>query len=176
MAKFDHQIALLTLLLMIASSCINLSHCSKKPVGVARKEDIPYIKCQVCEKLSKELYRQVQAKEAQISPKKVTLLSGYISKLSILLILQLKRSIGIFYVQLYLLFFCFLLVIMYILKNLEIIYVLYLRPRSPSLETIAVVSKITVVYWPKMINLHHGLIKYSPIMCPTNVEYHTMCY
>lgn len=37
----------------------------------ARKEDIPYIKCQVCEKLAAQLYDQVQKKQAEISPKKV---------------------------------------------------------------------------------------------------------
>ena len=50
---------------------VPLSHCSKKPVGVARKEDIPYIRCQVCEKLAKELHQQVHHKQAQIAPKKV---------------------------------------------------------------------------------------------------------
>ncbi|KAG8367267.1 hypothetical protein BUALT_Bualt16G0054700 [Buddleja alternifolia] len=50
-----------------------LSHCAKKPnVGLARKEDIPYIKCQVCEKLASQLYHQVQSKQAQISPKKIS--------------------------------------------------------------------------------------------------------
>lgn len=56
---------------VVFAACLPLSHCSKKPVGVARKEDIPYIKCQVCEKLAKQLYQQVQNKQAQISPKKV---------------------------------------------------------------------------------------------------------
>ncbi|KAK6151912.1 hypothetical protein DH2020_014547 [Rehmannia glutinosa] len=49
-----------------------LSHCAKKPVAVARKEDIPFIKCQVCEKLASQLYHQVQAKQAEISPKKIS--------------------------------------------------------------------------------------------------------
>ncbi|QCD83607.1 hypothetical protein DEO72_LG2g3953 [Vigna unguiculata] len=51
---------------------VPLSHCSKKPVGVARKEDIPYIRCQVCEKLAKELHQQVHHKQAQIAPKKIS--------------------------------------------------------------------------------------------------------
>lgn len=72
MAKSD-QVAIITLLLVVASSCVNLSHGAKKPAGNPRKDDIPYIKCQVCEKVAKELYSQVQAKSAQISPKKVTL-------------------------------------------------------------------------------------------------------
>jgi len=45
--------------------------CSNNPAAAARKEDIPYIKCQVCEKLASEVVSQVQKKEAQISPKKV---------------------------------------------------------------------------------------------------------
>lgn len=51
---------------------IPLSHCAKNQVGAARKEDIPYIKCQVCEKLASEIFHQVQTKEAEISPKKIT--------------------------------------------------------------------------------------------------------
>ncbi|OIW09203.1 hypothetical protein TanjilG_11341 [Lupinus angustifolius] len=54
------------------SLVVSISHCSKKPVGIARKEDIPYIKCQVCEKLGKELHQQVQKKQAEISPKKIS--------------------------------------------------------------------------------------------------------
>lgn len=56
---------------VVVSSWLPLSHCSKKPVGIARKEDVPYIKCQVCEKLAKELHHQVQNKQAEIAPKKV---------------------------------------------------------------------------------------------------------
>lgn len=59
------------LCLLLAFSWVPISYCSKKPVGVARKEDIPYIKCGVCEKLAHQLYQQVQNKQAQISPKKV---------------------------------------------------------------------------------------------------------
>lgn len=43
-----------------------------KPVIVARKDDIPYIKCQVCEKVASQLYRQVQKKQDQISPQKIS--------------------------------------------------------------------------------------------------------
>ncbi|KAJ8751080.1 hypothetical protein K2173_016261 [Erythroxylum novogranatense] len=45
---------------------------AKKPVTSARKEDIPFIKCQVCEKLAAELYQQVQKKQSQIAPKKIS--------------------------------------------------------------------------------------------------------
>ncbi|KAL6984689.1 hypothetical protein U1Q18_018070 [Sarracenia purpurea var. burkii] len=71
MAKIGGVIGLLLSALLI-SSWVRISHCSKKPVGVARKEDIPYIKCQVCENLARQLYQQVQAKKNQISPKKIS--------------------------------------------------------------------------------------------------------
>ncbi|XP_009802306.1 uncharacterized protein [Nicotiana sylvestris] len=63
---------LLLLSLMVITTWFPITHCSKKPVGVARKEDIPYIKCQVCEKLAYQLYNQVQNKRAEISPKKIS--------------------------------------------------------------------------------------------------------
>lgn len=56
---------------VVVSAWLPLSHCSKKPVGIARKEDVPYIKCQVCEKLAKQLYHLVHNKQAEIAPKKV---------------------------------------------------------------------------------------------------------
>lgn len=56
---------------LLISSWVQVSNCLKKPAGVARREDIPYIKCQVCEKVAAQLYRQVQKKQSQISPKKV---------------------------------------------------------------------------------------------------------
>ncbi|KAK7379938.1 hypothetical protein VNO78_32202 [Psophocarpus tetragonolobus] len=57
---------------VLAAAWMPLSHCSKKSVGLARKEDIPYIKCQVCELLAKELYKQVHNKKAEIAPKKIS--------------------------------------------------------------------------------------------------------
>ncbi|CAA3012016.1 Hypothetical predicted protein [Olea europaea subsp. europaea] len=36
------------------------------------KEDIPFIKCQVCEKFASHLYHQVQAKQTEISPKNIS--------------------------------------------------------------------------------------------------------
>ncbi|XP_077217121.1 uncharacterized protein LOC143851537 [Tasmannia lanceolata] len=68
MAKVESIVLLYALLL----SSIPISHSSKKPVPIARKEDIPFIKCQVCQKLSAQLYHQVKKKETQISPKKVS--------------------------------------------------------------------------------------------------------
>ncbi|XP_052198491.1 LOW QUALITY PROTEIN: uncharacterized protein LOC127805765 [Diospyros lotus] len=67
-----HEIPVLALSALLLFSWLGLSHCSKKPVGVARKEDIPYIKCQVCEKLAHQLHHQVLQKQAQISPKKIS--------------------------------------------------------------------------------------------------------
>lgn len=60
---------------LLISAWIPVSHCSKKPATVARKEDIPYIRCQVCEKLAAQLYHQVQKKQVEIAPKKVLLFS-----------------------------------------------------------------------------------------------------
>uniref|UniRef100_A0A5B7A235 Saposin B-type domain-containing protein n=2 Tax=Davidia involucrata TaxID=16924 RepID=A0A5B7A235_DAVIN len=71
MGKID-RIIVLMLSLMLIFSWVPISHCSKKPVGVARKEDVPYIKCQVCEKIAHQLYHQVQSRQAEISPKKIS--------------------------------------------------------------------------------------------------------
>ncbi|KAL3642928.1 hypothetical protein CASFOL_013743 [Castilleja foliolosa] len=75
MAKNSDQNSLvLTLLyaIVIVFCLVPLSQGAKKPVGVARKEDIPFIKCQVCEKLASQLHHQVQSKQAEISPKKIS--------------------------------------------------------------------------------------------------------
>ncbi|KAL8456496.1 hypothetical protein ACS0TY_034636 [Phlomoides rotata] len=73
MAKTDQKPLLLLLYAaVIVCSWMPVSHCAKKPAGVARREDIPFIKCQVCEKLASQLYHQVQAKQAEISPKKIS--------------------------------------------------------------------------------------------------------
>lgn len=63
---------LLVVSVLLISSCIPVSYSAKKPVLTARKEDIPFIKCQVCEKLAAQLHQQVDKKQTQISPKKVT--------------------------------------------------------------------------------------------------------
>lgn len=59
--------------LLVVSTCLPISSSAGKTVASARREDIPYIKCQVCEKLASQLYNQVQSKQALISPKKVLL-------------------------------------------------------------------------------------------------------
>ncbi|KAK6784416.1 hypothetical protein RDI58_017871 [Solanum bulbocastanum] len=71
MGKFD-KIALLLTLIVITIWFPIVIECAKKAVGVARKEDIPYIRCQVCEKLAYQLYHHVQNKQAEISPKKIS--------------------------------------------------------------------------------------------------------
>ncbi|KAJ4708604.1 hypothetical protein OWV82_018524 [Melia azedarach] len=58
--------------ILLVSTWVPISLCAKKPEAGARKEDIPYIKCQVCEKLASQLYHQVQKKQTQISPKKIS--------------------------------------------------------------------------------------------------------
>ncbi|XP_071742364.1 uncharacterized protein [Rutidosis leptorrhynchoides] len=61
---------ILSLILLLCVSNIQISYAAKQ-AGVARREDVPFIKCQVCEKLAKELYVQVQDKQHQIAPKKI---------------------------------------------------------------------------------------------------------
>ncbi|XP_047254539.1 uncharacterized protein LOC107843353 isoform X2 [Capsicum annuum] len=72
MEKFDKVGLLFLLSLMVITLWFPIVDCSKKAVGVARKEDIPYIKCQVCEKLAYQLYHHVQNKQDEISPKKIS--------------------------------------------------------------------------------------------------------
>ncbi|XP_055824800.1 uncharacterized protein LOC129893316 [Solanum dulcamara] len=72
MGKFDKVALLLISFIVITIWFPIVVQCSKKAVGVARKEDIPYIRCQVCEKLAYQLYHHVQNKQAEISPKKIS--------------------------------------------------------------------------------------------------------
>ncbi|KAE8687544.1 RNA polymerase II C-terminal domain phosphatase-like protein [Hibiscus syriacus] len=71
MGKMERILLLLVSVLLLSTS-LPVSLCAKKPVAAPRKEDIPYIKCQVCEKPASQLYQQVQSKQAQISPKKIS--------------------------------------------------------------------------------------------------------
>ncbi|XP_023516412.1 uncharacterized protein LOC111780286 [Cucurbita pepo subsp. pepo] len=59
-------------LVLLAIAWFPMFECSKKPSATARREDIPYIKCQVCEKLAAQLYHQVEKKQAEIAPKKIS--------------------------------------------------------------------------------------------------------
>ncbi|KAK1267305.1 hypothetical protein QJS04_geneDACA002551 [Acorus gramineus] len=45
---------------------------SKNPPSIARKEDLPFIRCQVCRKIAEELHGLVQKKQTQISPKMIS--------------------------------------------------------------------------------------------------------
>ncbi|CAL9193370.1 unnamed protein product [Musa hybrid cultivar] len=74
MARLSQRILsslFLLLLLFIYSSLPYFVASSKKPPPAARKGDIPFIRCQVCEKIAHQIIHQVKKKEAQISPKKV---------------------------------------------------------------------------------------------------------
>ncbi|KAJ8464863.1 hypothetical protein OPV22_027415 [Ensete ventricosum] len=72
MAKLSKGLFVLSFLfVLLASVPVSLSS-QKKASSAARREDIPYIKCQVCEKVAHQIYHQVMDKEAQVSPKKVS--------------------------------------------------------------------------------------------------------
>ncbi|CAA7406702.1 unnamed protein product [Spirodela intermedia] len=65
-------VLLSAILLLLSDLPLSLCGPNKKAASAARKEDIPFIKCQVCEKIAHQLYHQVKKKEAQISPKKIS--------------------------------------------------------------------------------------------------------
>lgn len=58
------------MLLLVACSFI-FDVEAKKEIITARKGDIPFIKCSVCEAIAKQLARQVKEKREQAAPKKV---------------------------------------------------------------------------------------------------------
>lgn len=62
-------------LLCLSSSCTLVDAKKKETKGAvtARKEDVKYIKCGVCEEIVKQLSRQVKKKRDKIAPKKVWL-------------------------------------------------------------------------------------------------------
>ncbi|WZZ09795.1 hypothetical protein YC2023_095716 [Brassica napus] len=64
-------IAIVALALLASSALLPVG--AKKPLSSApRKEDVPYIKCQVCEKLASRLHQLVKEKQVEISPKKIS--------------------------------------------------------------------------------------------------------
>ncbi|KAM1072742.1 hypothetical protein FF1_017967 [Malus domestica] len=71
MAKLKQILVAMSVLLAVLAS-VPFSECVKKPAAGARKEDIPFIKCQVCEKLASQLHQQVEKKRAEIAPKKIS--------------------------------------------------------------------------------------------------------
>ncbi|XP_078438000.1 nucleophosmin [Wolffia australiana] len=66
------SLVFLLALLMILEVRFAIGATQKKVASTARKEDVPFIKCQVCEKIAHQLYRQVKQKEDQISPRKIS--------------------------------------------------------------------------------------------------------
>ncbi|CAN0901387.1 hypothetical protein LINGRAHAP2_LOCUS21390 [Linum grandiflorum] len=59
-------------LLVFSVAWVPSSVCAKKVETAARREDVPFIRCQVCEMIAAQLQQQVQKKQAQISPKKIS--------------------------------------------------------------------------------------------------------
>ncbi|CAM0912789.1 unnamed protein product [Alopecurus aequalis] len=62
-------IAVVTLaaLLLHASPAVEAAG-QKKPATAARREDVPYIRCQVCERIAREISAQVAAKQQALPP------------------------------------------------------------------------------------------------------------
>lgn len=71
MVGMNRVLIALTLALVASSALLPVSDGAKKPLSAPRKEDVLYIKCQVCEKLASRLHQLVKEKQEQISPKKV---------------------------------------------------------------------------------------------------------
>ena len=67
------QQILIALLLVLGFCFYGLGEAKveKKTVASARKEDVPFIKCSVCEAIAKQLVRQVKEKREKSAPKKV---------------------------------------------------------------------------------------------------------
>lgn len=79
------RFSILLLLLVAGVLMFGSEHAraDKKMVATARKEDIPFIKCSVCEAIAKQLARQVKEKREKSATKKVYL---YTDSLEALLI------------------------------------------------------------------------------------------
>ncbi|XP_010433086.1 PREDICTED: uncharacterized protein LOC104717242 [Camelina sativa] len=72
MVGMNRVLIALTLAVLASSALLPVSDGAKKPSSAPRKEDVPYIKCQVCEKLASRLDLLVKEKQQQISPKKIS--------------------------------------------------------------------------------------------------------
>ncbi|CAF2147972.1 hypothetical protein HID58_000738 [Brassica napus] len=73
MVEVNRVLIAVTLALLASSALLPVSYGAKKPLSSApRKEDVPFIKCQVCEKLASRLHQLVKEKQLQISPKKIS--------------------------------------------------------------------------------------------------------
>ncbi len=64
------SIAFAALLLGVLSSCVLAQFNPSKPPAKPVKSDIKYIKCQVCELLAKNAYRQVNDLQKTLKPNK----------------------------------------------------------------------------------------------------------
>lgn len=75
MVTFSYNVIFYSTLLLL-SGFSTLPTClaagPKKVAATARREDIPYIQCQVCEMLAQQIHEQVEAKRSAVgSTKKV---------------------------------------------------------------------------------------------------------
>ncbi|XP_020262471.1 LOW QUALITY PROTEIN: uncharacterized protein LOC109838431 [Asparagus officinalis] len=66
------KLVALAILLLFSITEISLASAKKPMVTAARREDILFIRCQVCHKIAEQIYNQVEKKQAQISPKRLT--------------------------------------------------------------------------------------------------------
>lgn len=67
-----HQQILIALLVLgFCFYSLGEAKVEKKTLATARKEDVPFIKCSVCEAIAKQLVRQVKEKREKSAPKKV---------------------------------------------------------------------------------------------------------
>ncbi|KAG0499869.1 hypothetical protein HPP92_004560 [Vanilla planifolia] len=72
-SKLRVRSAVFLLLFVSCHVSFFLASAKKKAApSTARKEDIPYIKCQVCERLAYQIHKQVKEKESKTSPKKIS--------------------------------------------------------------------------------------------------------
>jgi hypothetical protein len=67
----------------------------KKPATAARREDIPYIRCQVCERIAREISEQVAKKQQALPPSKKVHRSALLCSGSILAVGWLPRWCGV---------------------------------------------------------------------------------
>lgn len=78
-AKMARRAAALLLAVALAAVVLSSSAAAaaqKKPATAARREDIPYIQCQVCERIAREISAQVAKKQQALPPSKKVLASS----------------------------------------------------------------------------------------------------
>jgi hypothetical protein len=62
--------AALLLAAALAAALLSPAAAATGPKTAARREDIPYIRCQVCERVAREISAQVAKKQQQLPPSK----------------------------------------------------------------------------------------------------------